>query len=99
MSHFHNTLGCPVPFDDHAVSVILPHWSHIVGYEEGNIDVINSMKSGYPRFKIHASVECLSHFLIKKIEQLQKHKSKLTCFCLSTRFSAERLQHFILKVP
>lgn len=98
MSTFNHTLGYPVPFDDHACSVILPHWSDIVGYEEGDKNVINAMKSGYPRFKIHASVELLFNILNSHKEQLQVYKTKLTSFTFPTRRVAHRFKSFLIQV-
>lgn len=43
-------LGEPLPASKHAVSVSLPKWADVVGYEESDPRVINAMKTGYPRF-------------------------------------------------
>jgi len=53
------TLGMPIPLDDHAVSVALPKWQHVVGYEEGDVDVTEKMLLGYPRFVYHPFVKQL----------------------------------------
>ncbi|MCB1094497.1 MAG: PLP-dependent transferase [Verrucomicrobiae bacterium] len=52
-------LGKPVPDDPHAVSVALPLWQHVVGYEEGDPAVIETFQAGYPRFFCHPKVEAL----------------------------------------
>eukprot|EP01039_Chlorochromonas_danica_P009524 gene9524-10528_t len=53
-------LGVPLPVTDpHAVSVSLPKWDHVVGYEEGRSDVVQAMISGYPRFRIPTIVDGL----------------------------------------
>lgn len=52
-------LGRPIPLDEHAVSVSLPTWADVVGYEEGHKRVTDKMKIGYPRFKVHACIERL----------------------------------------
>lgn len=52
-------VGRPIPLDEHAVSVSLPTWADVVGYEEGDKRVSDSMQIGYPRFKVHASIEKL----------------------------------------
>jgi len=44
------TLGSPLPDHDFGVSVSLPLWKHVIGYEEGDPDVISKFRSGYPRF-------------------------------------------------
>ncbi len=46
-------LGYPIPDDPHAVSVSLPTWDAVIGYEEGKPDVVNAMQLGYPRFVYH----------------------------------------------
>lgn len=48
-----NHLGDPVPNRDHAVSVSLPLWDHVVGYEEGRPEIMAALRSGYPRFVFH----------------------------------------------
>jgi hypothetical protein len=53
-------LGCPIPLDEHAVSVTMPTWANVVGYEEGDPYVHSQLNVGYPRFKLHASVERLT---------------------------------------
>ncbi len=52
-------LGTPLPDSNHAVSVSMPLWEHIVGYEEGREEVISKLPCGYPRFLIHPSVQKL----------------------------------------
>jgi cystathionine gamma-synthase len=42
-------LGQPLPLTNHAVSVSLPTWKDVVGYEEGCKEVIDCLKLGYPR--------------------------------------------------
>jgi cystathionine gamma-synthase len=50
-------LGRPIPASPHAVSVALPRWQDVVGYEEKRPEVVNALTSGYPRFFIHAEVQ------------------------------------------
>lgn len=64
-----SSLGCPLPIDEHAVSVSLPRWSDVIGYEEGDKIVLETMKIGYPRFKIHAAVEALCDFIASQSSQ------------------------------
>ncbi|KAL4401298.1 Cystathionine gamma-synthase [Malassezia pachydermatis] len=55
----------PIPPDEpHAVSVSLPHWQDIVDYEEGRLT--DSMKTGYPRFFIHRSIQKLAELMRTK---------------------------------
>lgn len=46
-------LGAPIPDSPHAVSVCLPTWADIIGYEEKDPRVIGKMRAGYPRFFLH----------------------------------------------
>jgi cystathionine gamma-synthase len=50
-------LGQPIPTSPHAVSVALPRWQDVVGYEEKKPEVANALTSGYPRFFIHKQVQ------------------------------------------
>jgi cystathionine gamma-synthase len=45
-----NSLGSALPDNEYGVSVSLPLWEHVIGYEEGDPKIINTFKSGYPRF-------------------------------------------------
>ena len=53
-------LGHPIPASPHAVSVALPRWQDVVGYEEKKPEVVNALASGYPRFFIHTEVQELA---------------------------------------
>jgi cystathionine gamma-synthase len=50
-------LGAPIPDSPHGVSVCLPTWSDIIGYEEKDPRVIARMQTGYPRFFLHPFVQ------------------------------------------
>lgn len=52
-------LGVPLPDDKHAVSVCLPTWDSVIGYEEGREKVLHKLQCGYPRFFRHPAVERL----------------------------------------
>ena len=56
-------LGRPIPESLHAISVALPRWQDVVGYEEGRPEVIERLASGYPRFVIHPLVQTLAQRL------------------------------------
>lgn len=56
-------LGRPIPASTHAVSVALPRWQDVVGYEEKKPEVIERLSSGYPRFVVHALVKELAQHL------------------------------------
>jgi cystathionine gamma-synthase len=55
-----NELGRPIPESPHAVSVALPRWQDVTGYEEGRPDVIEKLATGYPRFVVHSLVRALA---------------------------------------
>ncbi len=50
-------LGQPIPASTHAVSVALPRWQDVVGYEEKSAEVMARLSSGYPRFVVHPLVQ------------------------------------------
>ncbi len=49
-------LGLAIPDSDHAVSVCLPRWCDVIGYEEGDPEVLETFECGYPRFLLHPFV-------------------------------------------
>ncbi|MCP5541953.1 MAG: PLP-dependent transferase [Akkermansiaceae bacterium] len=49
-------LGHAVPGAEHAVSVCLPLWEHVIGYEENDPAVVGRFACGYPRFFLHPRV-------------------------------------------
>lgn len=53
-------LGKPMPDSQHAVSVALPRWQDVVGYEEKWPEVVSRLRGGYPRFVIHRLVQELA---------------------------------------
>jgi cystathionine gamma-synthase len=61
-----HALGEPLPNSVHAVSVSLPKWADVVGYEEGEKRVIDALQLGYPRFVYHP--------LVRKVFTLAEEK-------------------------
>jgi cystathionine gamma-synthase len=55
-----SSLGKALPESVHAVSVSLPRWQDVVGYEEKKPEVVSKMALGYPRFVIHPLVRELA---------------------------------------
>ena len=53
-------MGKPVPDTPHAVSVALPTWAQVVGYEECDPAVLDEMQTGYPRFFVNRIVRELN---------------------------------------
>lgn len=56
-------LGAPLPDSAHAVSVALPRWEDVVGYEEKNPAVMSRLRGGYPRFVIHPLVQTIADLM------------------------------------
>lgn len=52
-------LGKAIPDSRHAVSVCLPTWQSVIGYEEADEAVTSQMNCGYPRFFMHPDVVAL----------------------------------------
>ncbi|KAJ9062032.1 Cystathionine gamma-synthase [Entomophthora muscae] len=50
----------------HAVSVSLPKWIDNVDYLEGNLRVVEKMKTGYPRFCVHEYVKQVFESIVIK---------------------------------
>ena len=83
-------LGRPIPDSEHAVSVALPLWEHVIGYEEEDPAVIDALKCGYPRFFCHPRVtrlfaECEGRFA----------KTGERCLTFPSEASAQRCAAFI----
>jgi len=53
-------LGQLIPPEPHAVSVALPRWQDVVGYEEKKPEVMTRLQGGYPRFVVHPLVRELA---------------------------------------
>jgi cystathionine gamma-synthase len=56
-------LGQPIPGSPHGVSMALPRWQDVVGYEEKSTAVTARLSSGYPRFVVHPLVRELADWL------------------------------------
>ncbi len=59
-------LGKRVPNDRHAVSVSMPRWADVVGYERGDLSVHSALECGYPRFVYHPFVRKLFELCERK---------------------------------
>lgn len=86
-------LGTPLPSVTHAVSVSMPRWSDVVGYEEGAERVHARLQSGYPRFVFHPLVRQLfngfkERFACSKEQDL---------IAIVTERAARRCQQFLLR--
>src|SRR5512144_700132 len=74
-------LGQPIPESPHAVSVALPRWEDVVGYEEGRPEVIGKLAGGYPRFVIHPLVKTLAERLGERAPCLPFPSSRAAQMC------------------
>ncbi|CUS08075.1 unnamed protein product [Tuber aestivum] len=79
-------VGSSIPENTpHAVSVSLPTWKSIVGYEEGAEWVISKMKTGYPRFFIHKSIQKLASTILSKFGQPGEEAMLFPTPCVAAR--------------
>lgn len=86
------SLGEPLPDDRHAISVCLPTWDAVLGYEEGRDKVVKRMRCGYPRFFKHPLVERL---FSTAAEQLAVESERVVVF--PHRAAAQRALRFVEK--
>ncbi|WP_347440512.1 PLP-dependent transferase [Rubritalea sp.] len=85
-------LGSPLPDDRHAISVCLPTWDAVLGYEEGRDKVIKRLRCGYPRFFKHPLVERL---FSTAADQLAVESERVVVF--PHRAAAQRALRFVEK--
>jgi len=84
-------IGAPLPKDVHALSVSLPTWASVVGYEEGDPKIFNLLSTGYPRFKIHLYHEILAKRLISELGE----SGTDGCFIWPSLHVAKRCEEFV----
>ncbi|KAF9528624.1 pyridoxal phosphate-dependent transferase [Crepidotus variabilis] len=84
-------LGAAIPpHTAHAISVSLPTWKDVVGYEEGEKRVMSCMVNGYPRFYIHLSIEKLANICAQRYAAADEK-----CLLFPTQKIAEECRSFI----
>ena len=83
-------LGTPIPPTPYGISVCLPLWEDIVGYEEKDPRVIKKMHNGYPRFFIPSTIERLIKVVEKKCA-----KANERALIFPRRIHAERCAEFV----
>jgi len=83
-------LGRPIADSPHAVSVCLPYWQHVVGYEENDAAVLEAMWCGYPRFVMHPQLKELHQKLLKDYGQTGER-----CLSFGNLAAAERCLNFL----
>ncbi len=85
-------LGVPIPPTPYGVSVCLPLWGHVIGYEEKDPQVLAKFQSGYPRFFIPPMIARL----MAEVEKQQAREGE-RAFVFPTRIQAERCAEFLIK--
>lgn len=71
-----------MPGSAHSVSMALPSWDHVVGYEEKRPDVMRHLKTGYPRFVIHPLVQQVARELAPEGSCLPLPSAAVCAQCL-----------------
>lgn len=86
IANVENEVGETIPpLTAHAVSVSLPTWSANVGYEEGQEWVLSRMKTGYPRFFIHKSIEKFAAAVVESYGLLGERALLFPSHAVATR--------------
>ena len=81
-------LGKRIPDTKHAISMCLPRWQDVVGYEERDPATMDRLELGYPRFYYHPLVEqAFARFCPDEDKEGQIY---------ATRTTAERARAYIL---
>ncbi len=81
-------LGKRIPDTKHAISVCLPRWQDVIGYEERDPATMDRLELGYPRFLFHPFVEqAFARFCPDEDKAAQIY---------STRAAADRAKAYIL---
>lgn len=90
------------PTSVHALSVSMPKWEHVVGYEEAKKEVLDAMACGYPRFFYHPFVVALTQLLKTKAPFAEffstptEEKQAWNLAVAPTLATARRLQSFLI---
>lgn len=87
-----DTLGSPLPDHEFGVSVSLPLWRHVIGYEEGDQDIVSKFRSGYPRFCCPPAV---SELFVAAEKDLASEGER--CLVFPRLLHAERCVEFITR--
>jgi cystathionine gamma-synthase len=74
-------LGKAIPDSRHAISMALPTWRDVIGYEEKDPRVIDAIESGYPRFLIHPDVRRLARTVVPERPALPYPSGKTANEC------------------
>lgn len=85
-----HSLGVPLPPTAEGISVSLPLWKHVIGYEEGDPEIISKFRSGYPRF-------CCPPVISSVFEQARKEcgRPDEEALVFPSQATAERCMNFL----
>lgn len=83
-------LGKAIPPHEFGVSVCLPLWRHVIGYEEGDAEIVAKFQSGYPRFCCPPAITALFVAAEKALAQEGER-----CLVFPRAVHAERCVSFI----
>jgi cystathionine gamma-synthase len=86
-------LGNPIPDSPHAVSVTIPTWDSVIGYEEEDPQVMATLRCGYPRFFCHPLVKRLFE---RAVERFAGEKE--TALVFASNAAARRCAAFLCRV-
>lgn len=85
-------LGSPIPDTDYGVSVCLPKWSHVIGYEEKDPEVLKHFRSGYPRFCCPPTIGALFEAAERELARTGER-----CLVFPRQSHAQRCLEFVSK--
>ncbi|NCG27880.1 MAG: PLP-dependent transferase [Verrucomicrobiales bacterium] len=86
-------LGLPLPDSPYAVSVSLPNWHQVIGYEEGDQDILDSLRTGYPRFFVPRIIKELEGKVLLSLGA----PSGTGCLIFPDSAAAIRCQEFMIQ--
>lgn len=89
-------LGLALPESDHAVSVCLPRWRDVIGYEEGDPEVVDTFECGYPRFVAHPLVADL--FLAAQAEFAKNSGKRESALVFPSLAAAWRCADYVKRI-
>jgi cystathionine gamma-synthase len=85
-------LGSPVPDTEFGVSVCLPLWRHVIGYEEKDPEVVRHFRSGYPRFCCPPAIGALFEAAERELAEAGER-----CLVFPREIHARRCLEFIAR--
>ena len=85
-------VGHPLPDSEYAVSVSLPTWDSVIGYEESQDSVLEKLKTGYPRFFLSPIIKSLENRVLSEFNVSED----FGCLIFNLESVAVRCREFIL---